>query len=455
MPVKLLRSPNSNTDKSRNSRLSLNIFYFATGDTQKDSGLEIEFMLDTGASLSIINYRTFREICQLQHPTTTQKRTKVTKTYSGQTDPMIGYATITFSYDPDGQFIFPLTVCITEMRTQNLLGMDFCQKQVSGIHFDLPEIEIKNPPKSTCYGSFHQNKSYPHLSQILTIRTPYTMCIDAKSARCLKYSPTDTHIQFRPGSTFQPNRNALATGLSFINTLCTRCERNLPILIENNKHHQITLPKGRIGFSTLDLVDRDEPKYQIRSPYELANTIISTDERYNDCFLLHSTVPAQNSDEFLKIIYGTQDSILQQPNSIGHCISADARMSKVFADFLSHRIPVTRSTCRKARLFMGQVYPFWDSTGKHYIYNLVTKERFCDKPNLSTLSKTLEAMKTHANMTGISTVGIPKLGCRLDQMNGQEVVKLLRVIFAYADVQLVVYTLDENGVHALSAEGEA
>ena len=48
------------------------------------------------------------------------------------------------------------------MITQNLLGMDFCQKQVSGIHFDIPWIEIKNPPKSICYGSFHQNKSYPH-----------------------------------------------------------------------------------------------------------------------------------------------------------------------------------------------------------------------------------------------------------------------------------------------------
>ena len=72
------------------------------------------------------------------------------------------------------------------MRTQNLLGMDLCQKEVSGIDFDLPGIEIKKPPKSICYGSFHQNKSYPHLSQFLTIRTPYTMCIEAKSARCWK-----------------------------------------------------------------------------------------------------------------------------------------------------------------------------------------------------------------------------------------------------------------------------
>ena len=102
-------------------------------------------------------------MCQLQQPITMQKITKVTKTYSGQTVPMIGYETITFSCDPDGQFILPLTVGITEMMTQNLLGMDFCQKQVSRIPFHLPGIQIKKPPKSICYGSFHQNKSYPHL----------------------------------------------------------------------------------------------------------------------------------------------------------------------------------------------------------------------------------------------------------------------------------------------------
>ena len=217
---------------------------------------------------------------------------------------MISYATITFSYDPDGLFIFLLTVWITEMRAQNLLGMDFCQKQVSGIHFDSPGVEMKDPPKSICYGSFHQNKSYPHLSQALTIRTPYKMCIDARSARCWKHSPTDSHIHFPPGSTFQPNRTAVVTGLSFLNTLCTRSERNLPIMMEIEENRQITLPKGRIGFSSLDVVDPDEPKYQIRSPYKLTNAITSTDERCNDCFLLHSTVPAQSSDDFLKIIYG-------------------------------------------------------------------------------------------------------------------------------------------------------
>ena len=235
--------------------------------------------------------------------------------------------------------------------------MDICQKQVSGMHFDLPGIELKNPPNSLCYGCFHQNNFYPHLSQMLTIRLPYTMYIDANSARCWKYSPEDSQIHFPPGSTFQPNRQAVSTGFLFINTLCTRSEKNIPILIEN-KNHQVTLPRGRIGFPSFDVLDREEPKYQIRSPYELTNAIITTDERYNDCFLLHSTIPAQSGDEFLQIVYRNENSIIQQPNSIGHCISADAKLSKGFADLLSQKIPGLRQTCKKKQTPHGTSFPF-------------------------------------------------------------------------------------------------
>ena len=104
---------------------------------------------------------------------------------------------------------------------------------------------------------------------------------------------------------------------------------------------------------------------------------------------------------------------------------------------------------------MGEVYLFWDSTSKRYIYNLATKEKFCDKADPSTLSKTAESMKTFAGTNSVSTIAITKLGCGLDQMNGQKVKKLTHDIFAYADVQIVVYILEEKGVHALSAEGDA
>ena len=137
--------------------------------------------------------------------------------------------------------------------------------------------------------------------------------------------------------------------------------------MENNKNHQITLPKGRLGFSSLDISDKDEPKYQIRDPYELTNASFSTNEQCNDCLLPHSSIPSQLPDEFLQIVYGRENSFLEQPNSIGHCISADAQMSKGFAQFLSERVPRLRRTCRRANLLKDQVFPFWDSSSRRYI----------------------------------------------------------------------------------------
>ena len=193
------------------------------------------------------------------------------------------------------------------------------------------------------------------------------MFVDAQSTRCWKFSPEDVRSHFPAVSNFQPNRAAVETGLWFTNTLCTQPEHSLPVLIENSKNHQITLSKGRIGLSSLDLVDRDEPKYQKQSSYDLTNALMSTDEQHNDCFLRHSTIPAQFADEVLQTIYGNENSIIQQPKIVGHCISAEARVRKRFADFLSHKIPGLRSTCRKAKPFIGQVFPLWDSTGRRHI----------------------------------------------------------------------------------------
>ena len=53
-------------------------------------------------------------------------------------------------------------------------------------------------------------------------------------------------------------------------------------------------------------------------------------------------------------------------------------------------------------------------------------------------------MRIYESMNGVSTIAIPTLDCGLDQMNWREVVKILRDIFDYADVQIIVYTLDKS-----------
>ena len=97
---------------------------------------------------------------------------------------MMGFITLNLWFDSEGEHHFPLILWITEMATQNLLGMNFCKEQISRIHFDLPGIELKNPPNTFCYGSLQLNKLFPFVSQILTIRIPYSMYIDPKTTGC-------------------------------------------------------------------------------------------------------------------------------------------------------------------------------------------------------------------------------------------------------------------------------
>ena len=110
------------------SRFHTNPFYFPTGDSQKDSGLEIDFMLDTGAACSIINYGTFLEIAQFRQTITVVRSKQKPKTYTGDFVPMIRHTTLSFSFDPDGEHHFEPRIWITETQTSNLLGIEFCRR---------------------------------------------------------------------------------------------------------------------------------------------------------------------------------------------------------------------------------------------------------------------------------------------------------------------------------------
>ena len=63
-------------------------------------------------------------------------------------------------------------------------------------------------------------------------------------------------------------------------------------------------------------------------------------------------------------------------------------------------------------------------------------------------------MQANATMHRVSTFAIQNIGSGLGQMNLQDVVKLPRKILAYSEIQIVVYSLDEHAIHAMSAEGD-
>ena len=95
---------------------------------------------------------------------------------------------------------------------------------------------------------------------------------------------------------FSTQRVSCVHRSSFVNIICTQPEPFFLMLIEQNKNHEIMLPKGRIGFLSPDITDKEEPKYQISNPYEVINATKTTDYKHNDCFQLHSKLAVQSTN---------------------------------------------------------------------------------------------------------------------------------------------------------------
>ena len=213
--------------------------------------------------------------------------------------------------------------------------------------------------------------------------------------------------------------------------------------MENNRNHQITLNKGVIGYSPLDISDYDRPKYQIKDCIQMVNSILTENDQYNECFLLHCTVPCE-PDMQDKIQILNDETIIQANTAIAHCISADAKMSKGFAETICRRVNGLQKFCRKAKTNVGSALPYWHPESNNFIYNLVTKSKFFKKPTLDNPRISLENMRGHDLLNNTTTISLPKIGCGLDKLQWTDVFKLIQDTFIYSGIQIQIITKRER-----------
>ena len=139
--------------------------------------------------------------------------------------------------------------------------------------------------------------------------------------------------------------------------------------MENNRNLQITQNKGVIGYSSPDISDCDRPKYQIKHCVQMVNSILTGNDQYNECFLLHSTVPYEpDFQDKIQILNGNDETFFQANTAIAHCIlSADAKMSKTFVDTFCRRVKRLQTFCRRARTTIVSALLYWDREYNNFI----------------------------------------------------------------------------------------
>jgi hypothetical protein len=120
---------------------------------------------------------------------------------------------------------------------------------------------------------------------------------------------------------------------------------------------------------------------------------------------------------------------------LAHCISADfalgAGIAKTFDKVYNMRFKLFRD-------YDGYEYDGGDALLVDNVFDLVTKPKCYHKPTYESLRESLEVMKRIMEVSAITKLAIPKLGCGLDRLSWDEVYDIICGVFEDTDVEILV-----------------
>ena len=113
-------------------------------------------------------------------------------------------------------------------------------------------------------------------------------------------------------------------------------------------------------------------------------------------------------------------NVFDSKDSIVHCVSADFKMSAGIARHFKGNFPTKYPSALDHSY--APLWPQWPPETHRYLYHLVTKQKYFNKPTYSTLRASLERNQTHAENNSNPKNSMPCIGTGLDQLDWDKVV---------------------------------
>ncbi|KAG1961902.1 ADP-ribose glycohydrolase OARD1 [Pimephales promelas] len=125
-------------------------------------------------------------------------------------------------------------------------------------------------------------------------------------------------------------------------------------------------------------------------------------------------------------------------DALAHCISEDCRMGAGIAVlFKKHFHGEEELLAQKKQPGQCAVLKRSD----RFVYYLITKEKYNQKPTYDSLRKSLVSMREHCLFNGVNSISMPRIGCGLDKLKWENVSSIITEVFQDTNISITVYSI--------------
>lgn len=128
---------------------------------------------------------------------------------------------------------------------------------------------------------------------------------------------------------------------------------------------------------------------------------------------------------------------------LAHCISADFGMGKGIVVEFNRRFDMKNILQKKYPNYRDRYRENMcgDCILEGRVFNLVTKERYWNKPTITSMMNALTEMKRICLRENIDKIAMPTIGAGLDRLFWDEVAGKIKEVFADTDIEIMVCKL--------------